>query len=206
MKIVEDSPCAFCRSIKGQNIIEKCKNLAEKRGDAEAMGFLGQAYLNGEASGCHVPKDELQGMGWYVRAAETGHPMALVNVAVMCSQGTVLEKNVNFAEKFAVAAAKKGCVNAHGLLGAIYWRECVEADSLGATQTKILDHWKFAAAGGCRKSMKQIERFCDQNFWRCFTEEEADRVKEEFERAAKVEWTEEREEWKRDQFRGKFKG
>ena len=102
-KILNDSPCAFCRSARGESVVEKYKNLAENRGDTKAMMYLGRAYFKGG----RVPKDELAALGWYVRAAEKGHPMALSNVAEMCYEGTVLEKNVNYAEQLATAAAKR---------------------------------------------------------------------------------------------------
>ena len=200
VKILEDSPCAFCRSARGEREIEKYKNLAENRGDTEAMGFLAHEYLNGSKT---FPKDELTAMGWYVRAAETGDPTALVNVAVMCSQGTVLEKNVGCAKKLAVAAAKKGCVDAHCLLGTFYRNDIKKAGPLrGQVCAKVLDHWKFAAAGGSRNIMKDLETFRDQ--YGRVTEEEFDHIKEEFKKAAKLEWTEEREEYRRDEFRGRL--
>ena len=153
-KILDDSPCAFCRSAKGGSVADKYKNLAENRGDTKAMMFLGEAYFQGD----QVPKDELAALGWYVRAAEKGHPMSLSKVADMCYEGTVLEKNVNYAEQLDTAAAKKGCVKAHGSLATFYWRDLM-ADPLGATQatcSKMGNHWKFAAAAGCQYSMKNL--------------------------------------------------
>jgi len=151
-KILDDSPCAFCRSATGESVVEKYKKLAENRSDTKAMMLLGKAYFKGD----QVPKDELAALGWYVRAAETGYPMALSKVADMCYFGSVLEENVNHAVRLAIAGAKKGCVVAHDLLAVIYMRDFM-ADPLGARQTKFFDHWKFAAAAGCRVSMKILE-------------------------------------------------
>jgi len=153
-KILDDSPCAFCRSAKGESVVEKYKNLAENRSDTKAMMLLGKAYFKGD----QVPKDELAALGWYVRAAETGYPMALSKVADMCYFGSVLEENVNHAVRLAIAGAKKGCVVAHDLLAVIYMRDFM-ADPLGARQTKFFDHWKFAAAAGCRVSMKILKDY-----------------------------------------------
>ena len=65
MKILENSPCAFCRSDRWQNFSDKCERLADK-GNAEAMVALAHEYLSGH----HVTKDELSALGWCVSAAE----------------------------------------------------------------------------------------------------------------------------------------
>ena len=131
--------------------------------------------------------------------------MALVNVANMCFEGVLVEKNVNYAEQFGMAAAKKGCSKAHAVLADIYLLD-FKADPApdGATQTKFLDHWRFAAAAGCRDSMEKIESFQDQFGY--ISKEEVDIVREEFENAAKLEWTEEREEYRYDGLEAKMKG
>ena len=200
MKILDNSPCAFCRSDRWQNFRDKCKKLADK-GNAEAMVALSHEYLSGE----HVSKDELSGLGWCVRAAEAGDPTALVDIANVYCQSNIVERNKDRAKKLAVVAAKKGCSKAHVLLAAIYFADFeVDLCGVGGSQAKFLDHWKFAAAGGCRESMKNIEEYTRGKYGLRITEEEVDRVREEFEMAAKVEWTEEREEWRRDEFMGRI--
>ena len=198
MKILENSPCAFCRSDRWQNFSDKCERLADK-GNAEAMVALAHEYLSGH----HVTKDELSALGWCVRAAEAGDPTALVDVANVYCQSNIVERNKDRAKHLAVAAAKKGCSKAHVLLAAIYFADFeVDLYGGGGTQTKFLDHWKFAAAGGCRKSMENIEYA--RGKYGLITEEDVDRVRGEFEMAAKVEWTEERDEWRRDEFMGRI--
>ncbi len=160
-KILDNSLCAFCRSPKRSSNMETRQNFAVKMGDSRGMMLVGAAYENGKND---VTKDELAALGWYVRAAEQGHPMALCKVADMCLKGTVVEKNVNYAEQLATAAAKKGCAKAHSLLASIYMRGFM-ADPLGTTQatrSKMFDHWKFAAAAGCRDSMERLEDFMEK--------------------------------------------
>eukprot|EP00563_Minutocellus_polymorphus_P004527 CAMPEP_0181026400 /NCGR_PEP_ID=MMETSP1070-20121207/3621_1 /TAXON_ID=265543 /ORGANISM="Minutocellus polymorphus, Strain NH13" /LENGTH=257 /DNA_ID=CAMNT_0023103593 /DNA_START=96 /DNA_END=869 /DNA_ORIENTATION=- len=197
-KVLEDSPCAFCRSAKGKGQYNNCKNLAVNRSDSEAMTNLGEAYLARDL----VPKNELSALGWFVRGAEKGHPMGLLHVADMYHLGTVVETNVNRAKELAVAAAKKGCAKAHELLGVIFLNE-FRAASSGAEGAKFLDHWKFAAAGGCRGSMEKMEE-CELVMPGLVTKEDVDVIREEFEKAAKVEWTEEREECRKDMFKGRI--
>ena len=62
---------------------------------------------------------------WYVRAAEEGYPRGLFYVANMCFESVILKQSANCAEQLAMAAAKKGCVKAHELLGVIYIRRNV---------------------------------------------------------------------------------
>ena len=49
-----------------------------KAGDPKAMYRLGARYFNGEGA----PKNETEGMRWYVKAAELGEPQAAANVGV----------------------------------------------------------------------------------------------------------------------------
>ena len=100
-----------------------------------------------------------------------------------------------------MSAAKKGCAKVHNLLGIIYWKE-FEADPHEATQTKFLDHWKFAAAAGCQESLDNTKEF-GVDMHGIISEEEFDGVREECEEARKIEWTEDREEWSKDRFRGR---
>lgn len=157
LKIINNSPCPFCRSARRNRNMETYQNFAVKMGDSRAMLLIGNAFETGKYD---MPKDELSALGWYVRAAEKGFPMALIEVATMCFEGTVVEKNRNYAEQLAMAAAKKGCAKAHEQLAHFYWSD-LKADPLGVTQSmckKMFDHLKFAAAGGCRRSMKKLEQ------------------------------------------------
>lgn len=196
---IDDLPCALCRSSRLQDPASKLKALAENKGNTQAMFSLGWTYMDGMYG---VPKDELLALDWFVRASEKGFPKALVVVANLWFKGNGVKKNVNFAKQLAMAAAKRGCADAHDLLGFFYWKE-FEADPLRETtakRTKFLDHWKFAAAAGWRDSMEKIEKCIEPGI---ITQEEADGIREEFEKATKLEWTEEREEFRKDCFRGR---
>jgi len=171
-----------------------------EKGDFEAMFRLGKFLLLPESS----TTDELAGLGWMIRGAECGHPRAIALVGIMCLEGKVVRKNIKHANQLLQAGAKKGCVQAHYTLGVAYSNERKAVSSHGiATQGKFLDHWKFAAVGGCRNSMRELESLEGRDL--VITEEDFDLIKEKFENAAAQEWSKEREEWRKDGLQGNIK-
>ena len=215
-KALEETPCPLCRSdYRKRHKLDHLANLAEERVDTEAMMLLGEVNFGGGSYGGEsVPKDKLSALGWFVRAAESGHPMALARVAIACYQREIARSFL--AEKLALAAAKRGCHKAHDLLAFIYMRLFVGKQvglKLGFcvdfghqfSKEKFLDHWKFATSGGCRDSLEHLEEYALEMHG-IITKEEFHDIQEEFEKAAKLEWTEEREEWSKDGFEERFIG
>lgn len=89
----------------------------------------------------------------------------------------------------------------HNLLGIIYWKE-FEADPHGAMQTKFLDHWKFAAAADCQERLDITKEF-GVGMQGLSAKKILMASGRKCEEALKIEWTEDREEWSKDRFRGR---
>jgi TPR repeat protein len=118
---------------------------AANEGDAEAMAFLGTAYVSGEGT----KPDTVQGMDWLDRAAkEKRDPRGMNALAVMYENDERMAGRYRWARHWYEAAAKKGYAEAMRNLGrhyrtglgiarndslALYWYEqAVDAGSADA--------------------------------------------------------------------------
>ena len=70
------------QSEAARNPFEKMKARAEK-GDAEAQFFLGSVYQTGNG----VPKDEVEAVKWYRKAADQGNASAQANLGACYEEG-----------------------------------------------------------------------------------------------------------------------
>jgi hypothetical protein len=91
---------------------------AEKlqQGGAEAQYNLGWMYANGEG----VPKDEMEAMKWYRKAADQGYAQAQYSLGVMYDSGFSAPKDLVEAVKWFRKAANQGHAGAQYNLGFLY--------------------------------------------------------------------------------------
>jgi TPR repeat protein len=74
-------------------------------GDAESQDQLGEAFYAGKRG---VPKDPVEAMKWFRKAAGQNHPAAQYNLAVGCESGDGVAKYEVEAYKWYLLAAKQG--------------------------------------------------------------------------------------------------
>ena len=82
-------------------------------------------------NGLSVPKNLETAAGWYIKAAEEGHPHAQFYLGWMYDHGKGLEKNKELAFKWLETAAKQGHPRAQNNVGVMYYKgEGVKKDLL----------------------------------------------------------------------------
>ena len=98
---------------------EKLRQDAE-RGDADAQFYLGKMYELGYAyETAGVPKDAVEAIKWYRKAAEQGHQSAQVNLGLLYT-GAGVPKDAVEAVKWFRKAAEQGNAFAQSALGSSY--------------------------------------------------------------------------------------
>jgi len=87
-----------------------------ERGDADAQTKLGQMYAQGEG----VPKDSIEAVKWYRKAADQGNSDAQRSFGWMCANGEGVPKDSTEGAKWVRKAADQGNAKAQSLLGLMY--------------------------------------------------------------------------------------
>ena len=85
-------------------------------GDAAAQFWLGNMYRRGEG----VPKDAVQAVNWYRKAAEQGDAAAQFNLGNMYGRGEGVPKDAVQAVNWYRKAAEQGDASAQYNLGLLY--------------------------------------------------------------------------------------
>ena len=174
--------CAFCRSddkICNEARLERFKKRAEAN-DTGALNALAGMYQTGARS---VPGDDVLSMHYALRAAELGHPNAMIMLSVQCVDEPVgiLSNFEDGREIFATAAAKKRSVSGYSLLGYLHF-ERQELD-------KAANIFSFSARRGDTRSLELLRT----RYRQLVSDSELDDIEREYHEFTKVEWSEERE-------------
>ena len=181
--------CAFCRSESRQGDafdvnIAQYRGRAEKN-DAKAIKALAENYRDGEYG---LPKDEAMALRLFLRAAELGNLNSIVDLATHFQaedpQDAVFARKL----KLAAIAAKKGDLASYILLGFLYHEQ---RDVENAVKS-----WTFAARAGNRESMEFLRNY-KVNGVKAVSDDDFEAIEEAQKDAAKQEWSEEREIFKR---------
>ena len=86
------------------------------RSDPNEQYLLGRQYANGDG----VPKDAVQAVAWYRKAAEQGHASAQHNLGLMYYRGDGVPKDAVQAVAWFRKAAEQGHASAQYTLGVMY--------------------------------------------------------------------------------------
>ena len=175
--------CAFCRApVSGDEALRQ-QQLRKRieSGDTWAMYILANNYKNGNKG---LPKDDIAAMNLWLQAAELGHLPALCSISGRYVKNEFeVRTTKEQALKLAKAAAKKGSVRGHHLLG---WLEFKEQDNL----VKARNHFVHAAIGGWKESLEMLKimqrgGMLDQDTF--------DDIEVKHNEALALEWSEERD-------------
>lgn len=85
--------------------------MAAKLGSVDAQYFLGFCHSNGGHLGditCDVEKDQSEAFKWYKMAAERGNVTAAYYIGVMYYEGSIVNQNLEEAEKWLTFACHGG--------------------------------------------------------------------------------------------------
>ena len=105
-------------------------------------------------NGLGGPKDPIEALLWYQRAAQQGHPKALYNAGRLHAQGIGVPRNYARARAYFERAAKHGIPQAQFNLAALYERGLgVERDEVEAFRW-----YSLALAGGETHAGKALDR------------------------------------------------
>ena len=107
--------CSFCAWNYPANHIGKIRTLANN-GGAHAQYVLGDLY----AGGLSLPKDEVEALKWYRRAAAQGDVDALRRLGYLYRDGEGVPKNAAEAAKWFRRAADQGDPSAQDVLSLLY--------------------------------------------------------------------------------------
>ena len=188
-----DVPCEFCRTdafATAQETADAMQRLADG-GSIEAVSALGDMYAavaKGNLSGnVKVADPGQRALQLLLEAAERGHIFSVYALAQLYNEGKVAKKDSARAEKLAAAAAKLGYLQAHLLLGTMYFEETPQQDD-ELCPRKSRNHYIFAARNGHSKAMTlmRILRQSDQ-----MIADEFDEIEDAFKESAT--WSETRE-------------
>ena len=180
-------PCAFCRSEPTKDdkaIIDRLQGRAEKN-DANAMNSLSEYYSEGQKG---LPKDEVVALSFDLRAAELGSLSSIGALAGHFYDKEDDPQNAVFAMQLATIAAKKGDLSAYGIL-ACFYNDHGDVESAAKS-------WIFAARAGCSESMEVLRKY-KVNGARLVSDDDLEAIEEAYKDAAKLEWSEEREAFKK---------
>ena len=91
-----------------KNVLEALKwfESASSHGDIDSQYNLGLIYLSGEPG--KLPRDEEKAFDWFMKAAESGLPRAMYEVAVMLREGTGVEQDPGQSKKWFEKAFHNG--------------------------------------------------------------------------------------------------
>lgn len=187
--------CAFCRApvvgIGDEAADQPLRNRVKLRhrvesGDGEAMYILAQNYESGNFG---VQKDHVAAMKLWLQAAELGHIPALCAIASKYPKNDFeVRTTKEQALKLAKAAAKKGGVKGHAILGILEWK--VQKDTVQA-----LKHLVHAAIGGDKPSFKLLKEIRDRSREIVLDQDTFDDIEAKHKEALALEWSEERESY-----------
>ena len=192
--------CEFCRApilrvgIDDEALCQQLRNRVES-GDAMAMFELATCYEKGIHG---VQKDDIAAIKLLIQAAELGNIEALCDLAdkhlldkeleVRTTKEQALKLTKEQALKLAKAAAKKGSVRGHEILGGLEF----EKDNFG-TLAQALRHFIHAAIGGNKRSFDILRQTRDQSG--VLDQDAFDDIEAKHKEALALEWSEERESY-----------
>ena len=202
--------CPFCRDPIVGFVGEAHKEVYDQQlrdrielGDALAMEILAENFdlgMNG------FQKDDVAAMRLWLRAAELGHLPGLCALARKYQTKFKNEGRPTFEQsmKFATAAAKKGSVEGHHILGK---RELVVLAGMDETPLeleraekleKAVKHLEHAAIGGNVPSFELLQKLQDRgagNMYLFLDNDTFDELEAKHKEALALEWSEERESY-----------
>ena len=186
-KLKKSDPCAFCRSEAGQDdkaMVAQLRSRLEKN-DLMATNILAARYREGDLG---LPKDEVMGLRLLLRAAELGSPAAIDNLAAIFFSDGDDPQDAVFAMKLATIAAKKGHLGSYSLLGIIHR---LRGDVENAAKC-----WIFAARAGHSLCMEAL-RIYKVGGAKVVSDDHLEAIEKDYKEAAKLEWSKEREAFKK---------
>uniref|UniRef100_A0A7S0AVC8 RING-type domain-containing protein n=1 Tax=Minutocellus polymorphus TaxID=265543 RepID=A0A7S0AVC8_9STRA len=139
--------CPFCRAPApfSEEYVRRLEARASQN-DPNALHCLASVYLNGDG----VPKDELRGLDFYIRAIEHGSAAACNRIAYHYHTALMLPVNKNRCDIFQRVGALRGCIIA---------RHCIGVDEYNSGNHEVgIRHWKVAAEAGCQISLDALKK------------------------------------------------
>ena len=135
-----EQKCAFCRQ-SPPNIVKAIKKLMKKN-NPDAFMCMAFKHKLGEDG---VLQSDTKALEMFIRAAELGHANAFEKLGYHYQCGIAVEQNISKAMEFYEVGAKKGSVNAHGMLA-------IFQERIGNINEGI-EHKKVLASAGDQDSM-----------------------------------------------------
>ena len=152
--------CPFCRDPtpkSDEGILVLLRNRAEEN-DPGALRNIAMAYGFGEYG---LPVDQAKCIALLRQSADLGHPGAQFNLGAFHYEGGMgLERNREKGHQYYKEAAEGGHVVARHYLGFAIAMNA-NGDGVGVAAMR---HWRLAASGGYKKSMKTLIRCFEDGF------------------------------------------
>ena len=136
-----------CKRADAGKSFQETKIEAEK-GNAPAQSNLGLMYADGQG----VPKDEVEAVKWFRKAADQGYAYAQSNLGVMYEHGRGVVKNEVEAVKWYRKAADQGYALAQFNLGLMY----ANGRGVPKDEAEAYKWWLLAGAQGDEDAKKNI--------------------------------------------------
>lgn len=165
----QNTDSLFAAASKGDKAaLAQLRTRADKE-DSKAQWWLGRMYEEGEG----VPKDMVQALSWYSKAADTGYAIAASYLGALYGAGDVVPKNDSLSWTWYERSAALGDAKAQLWVGKLYalrglkksGEELLANQHNGASGSDLVAAYKWyslAAAQGNKEALNQRDNIAGQ--------------------------------------------